>query len=66
MGHTSRPSQVSGLIGTWCVPMSKSRLDITLRKSGARSGCEECNDDDVEEDDDDDALFAAFEITKMC
>ena len=46
--------------------MSKSRLDITLRKSGARSGCEECNDDDVEDDDDDDdALFTAFEITKM-
>ena len=64
MGHTSRPSQVSGLIGTWCVPMSKSRLEITLRKSGARSGCEECNDDD--DDDDDDALFTAFEMTKMC
>lgn len=47
--------------------MSKSRLDITLRKSGARSGCEECNDDDdvEDEDDDDDALFTAFEITKM-
>jgi hypothetical protein len=40
-----------------------------LRKSGARSGCEECNDDDVEDDDDDDddddAPFTAFEITKM-
>ena len=47
--------------------MSKSRLDITLRKSGARSGCEECNDDDdvEDDDDDDDALFTAFEITKM-
>ena len=48
--------------------MSKSRLDITLRKSGARSGCEECNDDDdvEDDDDDDDAPFTAFEITKMC
>jgi hypothetical protein len=38
-----------------------------LRKSGARSGCEECNDDDdvEDDDDDDDALFTAFEITKM-